>query len=170
MVKSARGDARRLGRHQPERIFAVQHQRDALEPGLFARLIVDQLALEPAALRPFQVHPEEHLGPVLRLHAAGAGMDGHDRIRCIVLAGQHLLGLGGVHLRLECVEGLLQVGADIFAALRPFEQDADVVDLLGKAVAQLEVFGEPALSLQRLLCLGLVVPERGSGDLLFELR
>jgi hypothetical protein len=53
--------------------------------------------------------------------------------------------------------------------LRPLEQHPDVVELLREAVAQLEVFGEAALPLQRLLRLGLLVPEIGRGDLLLEL-
>ena len=44
---------------------------------------VDDLGLEARALRPAQVHAHEHLRPVLRLGAAGAGMDGEDRgLRC----------------------------------------------------------------------------------------
>jgi len=53
--------------------------------------------------------------------------------------------------------------------LRPLEQDADVIDLLGEAIAELEVFGEPPLALQGLLRFGLVVPEGRRGDLPFEL-
>jgi hypothetical protein len=87
-----------------------------------------------------------------------------------VLAAEHLLGFGGVHLRVERVERAPEIGDHVLAALRPFEQDADVVNLAGKAVAQLEVLGEAALPLQRLLRLGLVVPEIWRGDSLFELR
>jgi hypothetical protein len=87
-----------------------------------------------------------------------------------VFAAQHLLGFRGVDLLLERVERVLQVGGDILAALGPFEQDADVVELPGQAVAQLEIFGEPALALQRFLRLGLVVPEVRRRDFLFELR
>ena len=88
----------------------------------------------------------------------------------IVLAAEHLLDFGGLDLRLERVERALQVGGHVLALLRPFEQHADVVDLLGEAVAELDVFGEPALALQRLLRVGLVVPEVRRGDLQFELR
>ena len=54
--------------------------------------------------------------------------------------------------------------------MAPFEQDADVVDLLAQAVALLEIFGETALPLEGLLGLCLVVPEIGRGDPAFELR
>jgi hypothetical protein len=87
-----------------------------------------------------------------------------------VFAAQHLLGFRGIDLLLERLEGAREIGHDLFPALRPFEQHAEVVDLLGEAVAQLDVFRETALPLQGLLSLGLVVPEIGPGDLPFELR
>jgi hypothetical protein len=87
-----------------------------------------------------------------------------------VLAAEHLLGFSRVDLFFERVEGLLQIGDNVLAAFGPLEQDADVVDLLREAVAKLEVFGKPALALQRLLRFGLVVPEIGGGDFLLELR
>ena len=51
-------------------------------------------------LRPAQVHPQQHLGEVRGVHAAGAGPDGDQRLPRVVLAGEqgadlHLLdGLG----------------------------------------------------------------------------
>jgi hypothetical protein len=86
-----------------------------------------------------------------------------------VFAAEHLLGLGGVYLFFEPIEGLRQVCNDIFTALRPFEKDADVVDLLVQAVAKLDIFGKATLPLQRLLCLDLVVPETRRGNFLFQL-
>jgi hypothetical protein len=87
-----------------------------------------------------------------------------------VLAAEHLLGFDGVDLRFERIERARQVAADILAAARPFEQDPNVVDLLAEAVALLEIFGKAALTLEGLLCFGLVVPEIRRRDLLFELR
>ena len=57
-------------------------------PGLLAFLLVDDLGLEAVALGPAEVHPEEHLGPVGRLGAAGAGADREDRAALVVLAGE----------------------------------------------------------------------------------
>jgi len=94
----------------------------------------------------------------------------HDGVGGIVLAAEHLLRLDGVDLRLERIEGARQVAGDVLAAARPFEQDADVVDLLAEAVALLEIFGKAALPLEGLLRFGLVVPEIGGGDAAFELR
>jgi hypothetical protein len=50
-----------------------------------------------------------------------------------VLAAEHLLRFDGVDLRFERVERLRQIRGDVLTALRPFEQDADVVDLLAQA-------------------------------------
>jgi hypothetical protein len=86
-----------------------------------------------------------------------------------VLATEHLLGFGRVNLRLERIERRFEIRGDVFPALRPFDQNADVVDLLGQAVAQLEIFGEPPLTLQGLLRFRLVFPEGRRRDLLFEL-
>jgi hypothetical protein len=72
-------------------------------------------------------------------------------------------------LRSESVERALEIAGHVLTRLRPFEEDAQVVDFLGQAVAQLDVFGEPALPLQGLLGFFLLVPETGRGDLLFEL-
>jgi len=87
-----------------------------------------------------------------------------------VLAAEHLLGFDGIDLRLERVERLRQIRRHVLVAAGPFEQDADVVDLLAEAVALLEVFGETALPLKVLLGFGLVVPEIRRGDAAFELR
>jgi hypothetical protein len=87
-----------------------------------------------------------------------------------VLTAEHLLGFDGVNLRFERIEHPQQIGGDILTTARPFEQDAEVVDLLAEAVALLKIHGEAALPLQRLLRVGLVVPETGGGDTAFELR
>ena len=47
---------------------------------------VDRVAV---LLGPSQVHPEQHLGPVLRLGAARAGLDVEERVVRVHLAGEH---------------------------------------------------------------------------------
>jgi hypothetical protein len=87
-----------------------------------------------------------------------------------VLAAEHLLRFDLLDFRVEPVEGARQIRGDVFTALRPLDKDADVVDLFPEAVAALEVFGEAALALKGFLRFGLVIPETGGRDLLFELR
>jgi len=87
-----------------------------------------------------------------------------------MFAAEHFLDLDVFDLQLDGVERALQIGTDRLACLRPFEQHADVVDLPRQAVALLDVLGQAALALQRLLGLALVVPEVLRRDFLLELR
>jgi hypothetical protein len=48
--------------------------------------------LEAAPLAPAQVHAQQHLRPVLRLGAAGAGLDVDEAVAAIHLAGEHARG------------------------------------------------------------------------------
>jgi hypothetical protein len=75
-----------FSQQHPVRVVADDHHRRALDAGLVAGLKIDHVALEPAPLGPPQVHPEQHLCPVLRLGTAGPWMDRHDGILSIVLA------------------------------------------------------------------------------------
>ena len=71
---------------------AVDRDGHALEARLLALLLVDDLGREAVALGPAQVHPQQHLGPVGRLGAAGAGADRQDRGALVVLAGEQQRG------------------------------------------------------------------------------
>jgi hypothetical protein len=73
----------------------------ALEPGLLPFGLVDDLGVEPVPLGPAQVHPEEHLGPVGRLGAAGAGADREQRVARVVFAGEQQLRPLAVEVRGE---------------------------------------------------------------------
>ena len=157
-----------FGREQPVGVVAGHGDRRALQPGLFARLIVDDLALEAAALGPAQVHAQQHLGPVLRLGAAGAGMNGEDGVLAIVLAAEHLLDLAGLHFLIERLERLRELGVDRLAGLRPFDQHGQVVALLLERQHQIAILLEPAPALQDLLRFGLVLPEIGRGGARLE--
>ena len=57
-------------------VLALDHNGGGLDARLVALLIVHDLIGEAVALGPAGVHPVEHLGPVLGLGAAGAGVEG----------------------------------------------------------------------------------------------
>ena len=98
-------------------VVAVDRERRALDPGLVAGLHVDHLALEAAPLGPAQIHAQEHLGPVLRLGPARAGMDGDDGVLTVVLAAEHLLRFTGLDFADQFVEPAREVFGDRFPRL-----------------------------------------------------
>ena len=67
----------------------------ASSPG--ARL--QQLDLEAAPLGPAHLHPQHHLGPVLGVGAAGAGVDRDERVAGVVAAGEQPLLLERLQAR-----------------------------------------------------------------------
>ena len=71
-------------------VFAADEHRDRFDPAFFALLDVDRLAFEAAPLDPALIHPQQHVGPVARLRAAGAGMNRDECVRAIVFAGKKL--------------------------------------------------------------------------------
>ena len=75
-----------LGGEQAVGVLALGDEGRRLDPRLLALGRLLHLDLEPAALGPAQVHAQEHLGPVLRVGAAGARADGDDGVAGVVLA------------------------------------------------------------------------------------
>ena len=57
-----------------------------LMPGLLPRAGLEQLDLEAAPLGPAHQHAQDHLGPVLGVGAARAGVDGHEGVAGVVAA------------------------------------------------------------------------------------
>ena len=70
---------------------AADLKRGRLEAGLVALDDVDQIDVEARSLGPALVHPQQHLGPVLRVDAAGAGEDRDDRAAFVVGTGEREL-------------------------------------------------------------------------------
>jgi hypothetical protein len=114
-------------------------------------------------LGPAQVHPQEHLGPVGRLGAAGTGADRQDRRALVVLAGEQqggalpaevLLERGGIPVELGLELGIGAVGEQL-------ERDLEIVGT-GQQVAPRVELGAEAVGLAKdLLGAALVVPEAG---------
>ena len=69
-----------------------------LDPRLLAGALLDPLDLVAALLRPADVHPQQHLGPVLRFGAAGTGMDLEESVVAVRLARQQALQLAPLRL------------------------------------------------------------------------
>ena len=65
-------------------ILAGDQKRGAFDAGDFARKQFADLDLPTARLTPALVHSQEHAGPVARLGAAGAGVDGENAVAAVV--------------------------------------------------------------------------------------
>jgi hypothetical protein len=86
-------------------------------------------------------------------------MDGDDGVLAIVLATQHLLDLGRLHLLVERVERLAELRVDRLACLDPFGQHAEIVALLPQRGEQIAVLLQAPAALEDLLRFGLIFPE-----------
>ena len=69
-------------------VVALDLDGGGLDAGLFAVLIVEQRILIAVAVGPHGVHAVEHLRPVLRLGAAGTGVERQNGVVRVVLAGE----------------------------------------------------------------------------------
>ena len=90
-----------LGAEQPVGVLALGAEGGRLDAGLLPRADLEQLDLEAALLGPAHQHPQHHLGPVLGVGAARAGVDGDERVAGVVAAGEQPLLLELVEARLD---------------------------------------------------------------------
>ena len=148
-----------LGAQPAVCVVAVDAHGRALDARLLARRALHQLGIEAAPLGPAQVHSKQHLGPVLRLGAAGAGLDVEEGRRGVHLAGEHAPELELGEPRLERVEVTrhLAGGVRVLLRRRQLEQLARIarprVQRLHRADDLLEL---RALAAHRLRALGIV--------------
>ena len=172
------GRVERRDAHQPMHArFAAQQavgkvagdgEGRGLDPRLVAVLNLVDLGAEALPLGPAQIHAHQHLGPVLALRAARAGMHGDDGVQRIGLAREHRLRfqlLGELHQRGNLA---FEVGLGRLAFLRQLEVGLDVVG----AAEEFGVVGQQrlqplALAHQRLHTRR-ICPHTGVGDLLFN--
>ena len=75
-----------LGAEQAVGVLAGGPERGRLDARLLPRAGLEQLDLEAAPLGPAHQHAQDHLGPVLGVGAAGAGVDGHEGVAGVVAA------------------------------------------------------------------------------------
>ena len=156
-----------LGLEQPVGVLAPDGQRRGLEAGLLARARLDELGLEPAVGRPAEVHPQQHLRPVLRIRPARAGRDRDDSVALVVLAVEERL--------LAQTREIVAHGRDLLRHLAlelrvELDQLTSVVELVPQALVALEPPRHPRVLGRDAGGLGLVVPEPGHAHGALELR
>ena len=98
-------------------VLALDGDGGGLDAGLVAFFIVQDLVDKAVALGPAGVHAVEHLGPVLGLGAAGAGVELQDGIGVVVLAGEQGGHAGLLHLFLQLGELGFQLLQDVGVVL-----------------------------------------------------
>ena len=160
----------RLGGKVAEGVFPLHENRGTLDPRLLAGLQVGDVALVPPSVTPPQVHAQQHLGPVLAVRAAGAGVDREDGVGTIMLTAEHLLKFGTLDGLPKGRETEAKVTVDALPRVAPLEEDPDVILLRSQERQDLEIPFDPLAAALHLLGARLVLPEGGRGHPLLEPR
>ena len=144
-----------------------------LDAGLFAAGLLDPLDLEAVLLGPARVHAHEHVGPVLALGAAGAGVNLEEGVEAVGLARQQRLELAPGDVLPEPAQRVLGVGdrRAIFLGLAEFDHGELVVEFALDPPDRGELVFERGALLHQALRALLVVPEsRVFGELVQLLK
>ena len=97
----------------------------ASSPGLTS----SSSTLEAALLGPAHLHPQHHLGPVLRVGAAGAGVDRDERVAGVVGAGEQPLLLEREQPLLDRGQRAVELARELLVLLRQLDQRLEVLDV-----------------------------------------
>src|SRR5688500_12517702 len=75
------------------------------------------LVLEASLLGPLPLHPPHHLGPVLGVGPAGAGVHGDERVALVIATGEQPLLLECRQARLDRRELVVELGGELRVVL-----------------------------------------------------
>ena len=118
-----------LGGVEAVGVLALGAEGRRLDAGLLPRARLEQLDLEAAPLGPAHHHAQDHLGPVLGVGAAGAGVDGHERVAGVVAAGEQALLLERREALLDGGERLLELGGELRVLVGELDEPLEVLDV-----------------------------------------
>src|SRR5918998_1085272 len=128
-----------LRREQAERVLPADAEGGALYAGLLALGVFDDLCPEAPALCPAPVHPGEHLGPILGVHAPFAGVYGEDGIALVVLPAREPRHLLLLENPLNATQLLLDLGEEFSILVSELEPLLGVGEALHLRLAQPDV-------------------------------
>ncbi len=72
----------------PVGILALDLHRRGFDARFFAWSRIEDVGAKAFVLGPAEIHPQKHFGPILRFGAAGARLDGENRVQAVVFAGR----------------------------------------------------------------------------------
>lgn len=110
-----------------ERKITLHPDGDTLYPGLLSRHRVEDLGFIAFAFGVSQVHPQEHLGPVLGFGPASAGMDGEESVTVVVLFEKKSLEFSLFEAFRQVGKSLFQLSADVLSFGGELGQDLDLL-------------------------------------------
>jgi hypothetical protein len=152
-------------------VAALDLDGGRLDPRLLAGGLLDEFDLEAVLLGPARIHAQQHIGPVLALGAAGAGMDFEVTVVGVRFAGQERLELAPRDLAFQLAQRRLGLadGRLVLLGLAELDHGELVVELLLDAFQRGELVLERGALLHDALRALLVVPEVGVFRLPVEL-
>ena len=133
-----------LALEQTVRVATLDRERRRGDPRLGAGLHLVDLDGEAAPFRPAREHPQQHLGPVLRVGTARAGVHLADRVALVVLAREERAQLEPVELAGERGDAALDLGLLGVVALfaRQLVQRLEVGEAAFEIVDELDVVAD----------------------------
>jgi hypothetical protein len=125
-----------LGSQPAISVIALDLHGGALDARHLARVRVDHFGREATGDRPTQIHAQQHLGPILGLGTARAGLNIKERAVRVHLAVKHALQFEAPDVGFQSLRVLVDVvgGGLVALTLRQLQKLAGVRDPLGGAV------------------------------------
>jgi hypothetical protein len=158
-----------LGAEEAVGVLPAGPERRRLDPGLLARARLEELDVEAALLGPAHEHAQDHLGPVLGVGPARAGVDGHERVAAVIGAREQALLFELAQLRLDRVDLLGQLVGQRAVLGGELVEALEVVDLALEGAELLELAARARVLRRDLGRALLVLPEAGRAHGLLEL-
>src|SRR5918912_2263802 len=132
-----------LRREEAERVLPADAEGGALYAGLLALGVLNDLEPEAPALGPPPVHPGEHLGPILGVHAPFAGVYGEDSVALVVLSGEEPRHLLLLEHAFDPPELLLDLGEEVSFPVCELEEFLGVREAQSQALQKMDPILHP---------------------------
>ena len=142
-------------------VGATDRDGGGFEPGFLTAALFEPFDLVTVRICPADIHPQQHLGPILRLCAAGAGMNFEIAVVAIGLARQQAFELALGRLGAQSLERQLRLGhyAEIALRLTQLDKLARLFDLAFDPPIAADRLVEPGALAEQSLRARRIVPQ-----------